>query len=369
MALKSVFVFAAPQIGVDKEYNLGELEEGKVYEKSFSVKNSGDGPLEVRAINPSCGCIKIIHPNREQEVFPGETLGVKFTFNTEGMSGEVIKYILIESNDPQNPSIRLKLEAQVERLAQKVNERFKSFGLWAVLFAGLIDGVNPCAFTVLVFFISFLNFTGDKRKELIVLGSTFIFSVFVTYIVIGLGLFKFIQSLEYFNILSKVIYRTVACLAVVLGFFSLYDLYIYRKTGNPEDTKLKLPEFIKNKIHKVIRDSAKNSKRALFELALAIFLCGAVVSLLESVCTGQTYLPTIVYVLNNPELRARAFLYLVLYNILFIAPLSVIFIAALTGTSSQSFSNLARKRLGLVKLLTAVLFLGLGILLFKIKGG
>ena len=272
------------------------------------------------------------------------------------MEGIETKYIYIESNDPETPLLKLKLIAQVQRKQSAAIRRFLSWGLLAVVGAGLIDGINPCAFTVLVFFISFLNFVGYRKRELLVLGMVFILAVFLTYILLGLGLFKFIQSLEAFAWFSKIIYLGTASLAIILGIGSLYDWYIYRKTGNPEDVKLRLPDFIKQKIHKTIQNSSRNKNKSLIELAIAVFLSGFIVSLLESVCTGQTYIPTIAYVFREPGLRIHATGYLVLYNLMFILPLVVILIAGLAGVGSEAFSRLMRKHLGTVKLLTAALF-------------
>ncbi|MDO8747905.1 MAG: DUF1573 domain-containing protein [Candidatus Omnitrophota bacterium] len=351
-----------------REYDLGNLEEGELYQRDFTIANSGDKPLEVKVVRVGCGCTTILYPKKRLEIAPGESIEAKFSYNTEGMEGEEIKYIYIESNDPNTPLLKLKLIAQVQRKQSAAIKRFLSWGLLTVVGAGLIDGINPCAFTVLVFFISFLNFVGYRKRELLVLGMVFIFAVFLTYILLGLGLFKFIQSLEAFTWFSKIIYLGTASLAIILGIYSLYDCYIYRKTGNPEDVKLRLPDFIKQKIHKTIQSASRNKKKALTELAGAVFLSGFIVSLLESVCTGQTYIPTIAYVFKEPGLRIHALGYLVLYNLMFILPLVIILIAGLAGVGSEVFSRLARKHLGTVKLLTAVLFFLLGILLFIAKG-
>jgi len=351
-----------------REYDLGNLEEGELYQRSFTIANSGDKPLEVKVVRVGCGCTIILYPKKRLEIAPGESIETRFSYNTEGMEGEEIKYIYIESNDPETPLLKLKLIAQVQRKQSAAIKRFLSWGLLTVAGAGLIDGINPCAFTVLVFFISFLNFVGYRKRELLVLGIVFIFAVFLTYILLGLGLFKFIQSLEAFTLLSKIIYLGTASLAVILGIYSLYDWYIYRRTGNPEDVKLRLPDFIKQKIHKTIQGASRNKKKTLLELAGAVFLSGFIVSLLESVCTGQTYIPTIAYVFKDPGLRIHALGYLVLYNLMFILPLVIILIAGLAGVGSEAFSRLIRKHLGVVKLLTAALFFLLGILLFIAKG-
>ena len=369
--LLTTTAWAGPKINLPagEIYDLGNLEEGRLYQRSFLIKNSGDAALEVKAVKVGCGCTTIIYPKQKIEVLPGQSIEAKFTFNTEGMEQEVVKYIYIESNDPLMPVIKLKLTAQVKRVGLAVINRFLSFGLFTVLGAGLIDGVNPCAFTVLVFFISFLTSVGYKRKELLFLGITFILAVFVTYILIGLGLFKFIQSLEIFSFLSKIIYLAIAGLAVILGIYSLYDWYIYQKTKNPEEIKLRLPDFIKRKTQKIIQDASRNKEKARLELVLTVFLSGFLVSLLESICTGQTYVPTIAYVLKTPDLRAQAFFYLVLYNLMFITPLVIILFAGLRGVSSEIFAKITKKHLGAVKLLTALLFFCLAILLILTKGG
>lgn len=363
--------WAGPKIDLPqgKEYNLGNLEEGKIYERRFTIKNTGDSDLEVKAVKVGCGCTTILYPKDKVKVSPDQAIESKFTFNTEGMDGEGVKYIYIESNDSDEPVIKLKLTCNVQRQSQAVISRFLSFGVLTVMGAGLIDGFNPCAFTVLVFFISFLTFAGYKKRELSILGITFILAVFAAYILIGLGLFKFIRSLELFGFLSRIIYLSIAGLAIILGIYSLYDWYIYNKTKDPQRIKLRLPDFIKRRTQKIIQDSSRDKNKTMIELIITVFSSGFLVSLLESICTGQTYVPTIAYVVKEPSLRASALGYLALYNLMFILPLAVILIAALKGVNSETFSKIARSHLGTIKLLTAGLFFLLGALLLIAKGG
>jgi len=92
-------------------------------------------------------------------------------------------------------------------------------------------------------------------------------------------------------------------------------------------------------------------------------ITGFLVSLLEAVCTGQTYLPTITFILKTTTLKLHALAYLVIYNLMFVVPLFIIFIFALLGITSGQFSNFLKKHLLLIKLLMAILFFGLGIFL------
>lgn len=362
-------LLAAPKLFIPegKEYNLGELEEGVIYERSFFVTNIGDELLEIKSVSVSCGCTKIVSPRRAVSLLPKSSLKIEFTFNTEGMEGEVYRYIHIETNDVNNPAEKFKIYTNVRRSHFAAIKRFLSFGVLTVISAGLIDGINPCAFTVIVFFISFLTFVGYKKKELVILGSSFILAVFIAYVLIGLGLFKFIQSLEIFTAFSIIVYHTIAFLSFSLGVLSIYDYYIYKKTASTQNIKLKLPEFIKKKIQKIVQDAARNKNKAMVDLTLAIFFSGFLVSILESICTGQVYVPTIAYVLKVPDLRVKALTYLLLYNLMFVLPLVGVFLCALLGGTSERFSKAGRKYLGDIKLLMAFLFFMLGALILFVK--
>lgn len=85
-------------------------------------------------------------------------------------------------------------------------KKFKKFNIWGVVGAGLIDGINPCAFATIIFFISFLGVAGYKKKELANIGIFFILAVFITYFLLGFGLFNFLFHLQIYDLLSKVLY-------------------------------------------------------------------------------------------------------------------------------------------------------------------
>lgn len=115
--------------------------------------------------------------------------------------------------------------------------------------------------------------------------------------------------------------------------------------------RLKLPLRLRRWINRVIREGA--GLRAFVPVA---FFTGAAISIIELACTGQVYLPTILFVLGVPELRARAALYLVLYNLVFVLPLVVVFVLAYFGTTSEQLGQFINRRAATVKLLTAGLF-------------
>jgi glutaredoxin len=88
---------------------------------------------------------------------------------------------------------------EIKKAEESMINRFKSLGIFTVLSAGLIDGINPCAFATLIFFISYLTMIGRKRKDILWVGIGFSGAVFLTYLLIGLGILSFIQHLSFFR--------------------------------------------------------------------------------------------------------------------------------------------------------------------------
>jgi cytochrome c biogenesis protein CcdA len=261
----------------------------------------------------------------------------------------------IEANTSQKHLGTVGSEESVANVRPKLIERFRTFSLMAVLGAGLVDGINPCAFVTIVFFISVLTYKGRKKKELLIVGSFFSLSVFLVYLMLGVGVFKVFQKLEIYRTLSRFLYCGIIAGVFILGIYSLYDCFIYMKTKKAKDIKLQLPRRIKHRIHAVI---SKNFRTR--GLVTAAVITGTSVSILESVCTGQVYLPTIVFLTREPSLRMQAYSYLVLYNLMFIVPLVIVFLLAYAGVGWERFAKFSEKHVSLSKLLLAGMFFGLG---------
>lgn len=239
--------------------------------------------------------------------------------------------------------------------ASSISERFRSFGPMTVVAAGLIDGVNPCAFATVIVFVSYLALTGRKGKEILSVGTAFAMGVFLAYLAVGVGLYKVLEALPVISVLGRWLYGLTALLCLVLAAASLYD-YFKARGGRPEDMSLKLPQRLRQRVNKVIRERAKGST-----LAISALVTGLIVSILELACTGQVYLPTIIFVMGVPELRARALAYLLLYNLLFILPLVVVFVFVYYGSGSRQLMRLMRERAGAIKLLTTILLFSMAL--------
>lgn len=199
--------------------------------------------------------------------------------------------------------------------------------LATVLVAGVVDGINPCAFTVLLLFITALTTTlqvGEHnatrlRARMLGLGGIYIGSIFLTYLALGVGV---LASLDFFT-RQHVPARFGALLAILFGLWMLKDYFL------PElGWRLQAPA----RVGTVAREMAK--KATLPALILGGFLIG----LCTVPCSGAVYLGVLSLLALQPT-ALQGYAYLVLYNVVFVLPLLAILVAA---TSRPMLNRLAR---------------------------
>lgn len=245
-------------------------------------------------------------------------------------------------------------EAQLGTAEAEIVNRFHGFGILTVAGAGLLDGINPCAFATIVFFISYMNLVGRERKEMLIAGGAFTLAVFTTYLLIGLGTLSFMNYLNRFSGVATCVYLFAALLTFGLGGLSFYDA-VKAKQGKTKEILLQLPRVLKQRIHKVIREQTRASG-----IIVGAIVIGFVISALELVCTGQVYLPTLTFVSGIDEIRRTAIGYLILYNLMFVVPLLVVFGCVYWGTTSAQLGGVLQRHLVTVKVAIGVLLFGLG---------
>ncbi len=185
-----------------------------------------------------------------------------------------------------------------------------------VIVAGVVDGINPCAFTVLLLFITALLATlrADEqsvnaiRLWMLGLGSIYIAAIFLTYLALGVGLLK---SLDFFT-RQHVPARFGALLAVLFGLWMLKDYFL------PDlGWRLQAP----GKVGEIARQSAKQATIP------ALIVGGFLIGLCTVPCSGAVYLGVLSLLALQPT-ALLGYSYLVLYNVVFILPLVVILVAA-----------------------------------------
>ena len=98
-------------------------------------------------------------------------------------------------------------------------------------------------------------------------------------------------------------------------------------------------------------------------MVVAGFGCGFLVTLLDSFCTGQIYVPVLALVSREPG-AWRSFALLALYNLAFIAPLVTVFMLAAKGADSERMSRWSKRNVFPSKLALGFAFAVLGLLVF-----
>ena len=231
-----------------------------------------------------------------------------------------------------------------------------SISILPVIAAGLLDGINPCAFTTLIFLLSALSVAGRSRRETLIIGIFFTVTVFVTYYLIGLGFFKIIRIADSFTVISLIIRWLLFAVLLVFAGLSFYD-YGKIRAGKAGDILLQLPDGVKRRMHSSIRSYSKSAA-----LAGSSIVMGFLISIFELGCTGQIYFPTITYIIQTDK-AASGFLYLGLYNLAFIIPLAVVFVIVYLGITSKRITKSFQTHLGLIKILTGLLFIAFAVLM------
>ncbi|MGQ9800329.1 MAG: DUF1573 domain-containing protein [Candidatus Saccharicenans sp.] len=92
--------------------NFGKIKEGEVVQHEFVFRNAGNAVLIINKVSTSCGCTAALVS--QKEIAPGQEGRIKVTFNSRGYSGQVTKFIYVESNDPKNARLELTITAEVE---------------------------------------------------------------------------------------------------------------------------------------------------------------------------------------------------------------------------------------------------------------
>ncbi len=227
---------------------------------------------------------------------------------------------------------------------------------WAVILPGLADGINPCAFATIIFFVSYLSLIERKGRDIILVGIAFTLAVFLSYLAFGIVLREILSGLIKWTgpILRPILNGVTAVLCLLLALLSFSDFSKARQ-GKAKEMTLRLPDRLRRWVNATIRHSMRSET-----LIVASFVAGVIVSFIELACTGQVYVP-IILGLSTPGYRSQALLSLIVYCLAFIVPLIIVFIITYMGTGSQKLGVFLQRHTSSIKLITAVLFLGIGL--------
>lgn len=225
-----------------------------------------------------------------------------------------------------------------------------------VLGAGVLDGLNPCAFALLVLFATYtlamvnrVTSSGSSnaiaRQRLLAAGSIYVTAVWITYFVIGLGLLSFLGWMGQDHFATRI----AAILALLMGLWMMKDVLFP---------------------HAGLTLAAPKASHGWMQTAMdrgglgGMLLAGVLVGICTVPCSGAIYLG-IVAILNASGGGLTGLALLALYNLAYITPLVVLLglvsnrrLLGQLGRWNQSHNHLLK-----VVLAVIVIAMSLGLLL------
>lgn len=211
-----------------------------------------------------------------------------------------------------------------------------------VVSAALIDSVNPCAFSVLIFLLISIAAVSSRRRMILV-GGMYIAAVFILYLVSGIGLTTVFQWSGFSFILSMI----GAAIAIILGVVNIIEA-AYKEEGFALAISASGKNIIENFIRGVTLPAA--------------FLLGILVGIFELPCTGGVYLAILGLVARDMTFYA-GLPYLILYNLVFVLPLILILVFVVFVLPPDRANEWRLKHRRLLRLLIGIVMVILGIII------
>ena len=221
--------------------------------------------------------------------------------------------------------------------------------LGLIIGTAAIDSINPCAIGVLILMIAVILGKGTMRRMLL-LGGIYVLAVMLTYLIAGLGLLYFLAAIPLF--VTQYISIIVGSIIILAGLIEVKDFFWYGRGFS-----LTIPTAFTDKIHKFSKNTT----------VPGVILLGVFVAGVELPCTGAPYLAIITILSLN--FNFTAFLLLVLYNIIFVAPLIFILILVAFGVKLPALKKWKQESRGYMRLFIGLMLIGLGWLLILIANG
>jgi len=220
--------------------------------------------------------------------------------------------------------------------------------------AGLLAGINPCSVSMILMLLSLL---AAKSDHILRAGLSYIASRLITYLIIGLALYRSLQFLNTnaFRLAAGAAKWVAVGLAAWLCVLNVLDFFNARSEKYGK-IRVQLPRKLRSFNNELIKKAVNSGARFMIPI---IFLLGVVISAGEFLCTGQIYLATILYVLRSGDVSAvTAFL---TYVTAMVIPMIILLFVCARGRRILEMSEFARKNLPIIKLANAALFLAFAI--------
>lgn len=283
---------------------------------------------------------------------PGLVVGHDYVGGIAWQNGDAVRAMLAAYAPTGAPDLRPQAEAIRGQARHALPGNLRRWGVMTVVVAGLVDGINPCAFATLVFFISYLGMAGVRGRAIAGVGIAYGVGVFLVYLAFGLGILHAALALEGLPVVRRVLHGMLGAACLAFAWISVAD-YRHLRAGRTSEVAHQLPLGLKRLAHAAVRRGI--GTRSL--MVPGALLAGACVSGVELACTGQVYVPAITYMVAANADRLAAIRWLLLYDAMFMVPLLAVLLVAWLGMSSARLKGLAERQSPVAKLLLAGLFL------------
>ncbi len=222
--------------------------------------------------------------------------------------------------------------------------------LTTIVITAAIDAINPCAIGVLILMISVLVSAKASSRRMFFLGSLYILTILVIYLLAGLGMLYTFARLPLY--ITEYLSITVGLFIVLAGILEIKDYFWYQRWFS-----LEIPAPLAKKLHLYSSNAT---------CAGVIFL-GAFVAAVELPCTGGPYLAVIT--LLSQYFDFTAFLFLLLYNVIFVLPLFIILLLVCGGWKIHEIKEWKQRARPYMRFFIGLLLIVLGWLLILIANG
>jgi cytochrome c biogenesis protein CcdA/thiol-disulfide isomerase/thioredoxin len=215
----------------------------------------------------------------------------------------------------------------------------------SVIVVGFLAGFNPCLLAILAFIASVTLATTGKRRNVLLIVFMFSLGIFVTYLVVGVGILSiFEQTPE----LQTTIRNILVVLIGILGLWHVYDAYHLLK--NSESSFYTPKAFI--------RLTESVTKKVSLP---ASFLMGVIFSLIKAPCVGAVYIGIIDMVRSG---KGAGYMYLAAYNLGVVLPVIVLGAAIAFGLNPEKVEKFRKEKRSLLRLITGVTLLLIAVLMY-----
>jgi len=222
-----------------------------------------------------------------------------------------------------------------------------SLPLLTVMIAGM-DSFNPCAFFVLLSLLGLMVHARSRGRMLFVGGVFVFFSGFIYFLFMA-------AWLNLFLVMGQValITRIAGGLSLIIAAINIKDFFLFKK-----GISLSIPDSAKPKLFDRMRRLIRAS--SLLSLLLGTTVLAIAANSYELLCTaGFPMVYTRILTLNSLS-KASYYLYLVLYNVIYVIPLLLIVVAFGITLGKRQLTEWQGR---VLKLVSGAMMLGLALVL------